>query len=114
MENIRCLIADIPQVILADIMQKLTEDNNGTEVVERVSDLNDLPLTIKNKSINVLILGMQNNVFPQICEDVLINAPELLVVGLVNDGRRAAIYMDDVGKNDITNIIGTMGRRCSK
>ena len=113
MESVRCLIADIPQVVLADIVQRLAEENTDTEVVERVSDMDDLPLIIKNKSINVLVLGMKNNVFPQVCEDVLTNEPELMVVGLVNDGRRAAIYMDDVSKSEIINIIGTMGKRGS-
>ena len=111
MESVRCLIADIPQIVLADIVQRLAEENAGVEVVDQVNDMDDLPLIIKNKSINVLIVGMQNNAIPPVCEEALNSKPELLVVGLVNDGRRAVIYMDDVSKNEIIDIIGTMGKR---
>jgi hypothetical protein len=41
-------------------------------------------------------------------------APDLPIVGLVDDGRRLAVYLNNVGKNDILQIIRTIGRNGGK
>ena len=111
MDNVRCLIADMPQLMLADIVQTMAEENECIEVIDRVSNNKDLPEIIKKKSIDVLILGLKNNQLPSICNDVLNSTSNLLVVGLVDEGRRATIYLDDIGGNEIVKIIKTLGRR---
>ena len=111
METLNCLIADIPQVVLADIVQKITEENQNIEVVERVPKIEDVPAILSRKDIDVLILGMKSNISPQICRDILNDYSDLLIVGLVDDGRQAAIYMDDIGVDEILKIITSYARR---
>ena len=36
---------------------------------------------------------------------------DLLIVGLVDDGRMASVYLDNVGSREIVNIISILGRR---
>lgn len=114
METLNCLIADIPQVVLADIVQKITEENQNIEVVERVPNIEDVPAILSRQDIDVLILGMKSNVTPQACRDIQKNYSDLLIVGLVDDGRQATIYMDDVGCNDIVQAIKTLGKLSKK
>ncbi len=111
MENLRCLIADIPQLMLADIVHRVAEANEDIEVIDRLTNIDDIPKVIKQQSIDVLILGIKNIVLPQVCSDVLDRDSNILVVGLVDDGRRAAVYIDDIGGNEIIKIIRTLGRR---
>lgn len=111
METLHCLIADIPQIVLADIVQRITEENHNIEVVKRVPNIEDVPAILNGQDIDVLILGMKSNTLPQAYKDILNNFSDLLIVGLVDDGRQAAIYMDDVGSNEIVKIIRTLGKR---
>ena len=110
METIHCLIADIPQVVLADIVQRITEENERIEVVNRVPNIEDVPVILGRQDIDVLILGMKSNVTPQACRDIQKNYSDLLIVGLVDDGRQATIYMGDVGCNEIVLAIKTLGK----
>ena len=111
MAHLRCLIADIPQLVLADIVQRVAEENEDVEVVDRLTGVDNLAEEIKKQAIDVLILGMKKNRLPQVCNEVLDTISNLLVVGLVDDGRRTAIYVDDVGSNEIMKIISILGRR---
>lgn len=111
MAHLRCLIADIPQLVLADIVQRVAEENEDVEVVDRVTGIDNLSEVVRKQAIDVLILGMKNNMLPQVCNDVMDTISDLLVVGLVDDGRRAAIYVDDVGGNEIVKIIRILGGR---
>ena len=111
METLHCLIADIPQVVLADIVQRIAEENQNIEVVKRVPNIEDVPAILSRQDIDVLILGMKSNTSPQTYKYILNNFSDLLIVGLVDDGRQAAVYMDDVGSNEIVKIISTLGKR---
>ena len=111
METLHCLMADIPQVVLADIVQRITEENYNIEVVKRVPNIEDVPAVLSRQNIDVLILGMKSNTSPRTYRDILNKFSDLLIVGLVDDGRLAVIYMDDVGSNEIVKIIRTLGKR---
>jgi len=105
MGNVRCLIANISQIVLADIVQKLAEEIDDIEVIDRISNIDDIESIVKKKSIDVLILGMKNNYLPKVCSDMLDKGSKLLVIGLVNDGRRLSVYIDNIGKNGLFKII---------
>lgn len=111
MENIRCLIADIPQQVLADIVQRITKECKTVEVVDQISGIEDLQLKVKKNSIDVLILGMKNNDLPKICNELMEQIANLMVIGLINDGRRAVVYLNDIGKNEIIHIITTLSKK---
>ena len=111
MENLRCLIANIPQTVLADIVFRMVKDSNGIEVVDRINNIEELPNTIQKLSIDVLILGMKDNALPQICTDLMDRITNLLVIGLIDDGRRLAVYVNNVGKKEIVDIIKILGKR---
>lgn len=109
MKCVRCLIADIPQQLLADIVQNIAKESGLIEVVDQVSSVADIPAVIANKPVDVLILGMKNTELPSLCVDLMNRISHLLVIGLVDDGRRLAVYLNNVGRTDILRIIRTLG-----
>lgn len=111
MENIRCIIANMPQQMLVDIVENIAKESGVTEIVDRVTNINDIPDVIARKPADLLILGMKSNELPEPCLRILNHCSDLPILGLVDDGRRLAIYLNNFGKKDILRIINTLHRR---
>lgn len=111
MQPLRCLIADIPQQVLADIVQIIAEEDNNVVVVDRISNIQELPGILSRQPVDVLILGMKNYVFPPVCINLLDQFSNLLIVGLVDDGRMAAVCINDVRSHELLDVINILGRR---
>ena len=109
MEIIRCLIADSPHFLLADIVQTLVENSNGIEVVERVSNVKEISAAIKRNTPDVVILGLKSHMLTEVCNDIINEAPGTGVIGLVDDGRRLIVYFNNVGANEVINTIKMLG-----
>ena len=105
MEILRCLIAGIPQKVLADIVQSVTQQDEKIDVVGQVSNIADVPEILDKQKVDVLILGMQGDTSHQLCEQMLKQFPDLLIVGLINDGRATVIFMGDVGSSQLVRIL---------
>jgi DNA-binding NarL/FixJ family response regulator len=110
MQSVRCLIADIPQLVLADIVRNLAEESSDIEVVDSVNSIEDIWSVIARTPVDVLILGMKNTVLPRMYVDVMQRFSNLAIVGLVDDGRQLAVYMDNVGSSDILRILRALRR----
>ncbi|HED32736.1 MAG TPA: hypothetical protein ENJ08_00770 [Gammaproteobacteria bacterium] len=52
---------------------------------------------------------MKNNILPQECIEVMDMFSKLLVIGLVDDGRRSVVYIDDVDTADLMKTIKIFG-----
>ncbi len=111
METLRCLITDIPQKLLSDIIVGITHQQENIEVVDRTVGLKDILSVLNEQAIDVLVLGLDQNCFPGNCRELLNQYPELLIVGLCDDGRHAAVYLDDVSSREIVDVIRTFGKR---
>ena len=109
MEILRCLIADIPQKVLADIVQRVTQQHGKIDVIGQVSGIDDVPAILGKEAIDVLIMGMRDNTPHQFCRDILKKFPGLLVVGLVDDGRMAVACLADVSSRELVKIITLLG-----
>jgi hypothetical protein len=110
-ETLRCLISDIPQKLLSDIVVSITQAHENIEVIDRVSDSRELDSILKQQSIDVLILGLKTNCLPEFCREILDKFSDLLILGLCDDGRLATVYLDDVSSHEIIKIIRTFGKR---
>lgn len=105
MDGVRCVIADIPQRLLADIVQNMADESGIFEVVDRVNSLSELPAVVARQPVDVLIMGMDNTMLPKLGIEIMRAVPNLPIVALVDDGRRMAVYLDNVGKNDLLRIV---------
>ena len=111
MRPLQCLIADMPQAILGDILERTAEKAGNIEVVDRISSVDQLPEALAQNSIDVLIVGMETITVPQFYSDLLHRFSNLLVVGLVDDGRSAAVFVNDISSDEITGLINLLGKR---
>ncbi|MCP4378538.1 MAG: response regulator transcription factor [bacterium] len=105
METLRCLIADIPQKILADIVQTVTQQRENIEVIEQLTNLSSLVETLRDKAVDVLILGIQKSTPRDLCLELAEQFPDLLIIALVDDGRMAVVYLSNVGSNQLVEAI---------
>ncbi len=105
MEPLRCLLADIPQKVLADIVQTLTRQDENIEVVGQMPGFDGVTGMLEQQAIDVLVMGMEKNMAQAACCQLIQKFPKLLVVGLVDDGRLAVTCMANVGKDDLLNVI---------
>lgn len=111
MEALRCLIADIPQKLLADIVHRITEEHEFIDVLDPLGADDNLALVLQQQSVDVLILGLTDPTMPQFCHDILNKFSDLLIIGLLDDGRMATVYLNNIGSLEIVKVICTLGRR---
>lgn len=107
MDNIRCLIADMSQITLADIVHHLAEDSPSIDIVNRIDSIKNIHQLIQNYTADVVILGVESDSISREHTEILDAFPGLVMVGIVGNGRRAIVIVDDVGPNELTDLIHT-------
>lgn len=110
MENIRCVIANMPQKLLRDIVENMVSESGDIEIVEQVENIHDVPSVIAGNPVDLLIMGMESNMLPESCLGIMNRSANVPILGLVDDGRRLAMYLNNVGKNDILKMVRTLRR----
>ena len=105
MKTLRCLIADMPHKLLADILHRVTQQDEKIDVVGQVSGIDDVPSILSSEKIDVLIMGMRDDATHQFCRKILQRFPDLLVVGLVNDARMAVFCIAGLGSEQLVRLI---------
>jgi len=105
MESVRCVIANIPQEILADIVQNLVAISSKIVIVGRVGSVHEVPEVLRQTSVDAVILGLDNLATPQVDLALPPQVRRLPIIGLDNDGRRLVVYVEDVGGYDLVKII---------
>ena len=114
MGNIRCIIANMPQQLLVDIVENMAEESGVIEIVERVTSIREIPTVLAQNPADLLILGMKSNQLPEPCLSIMNRSSDLPILGLVDDGRRLAIYLNNFGKNDILKVISTLHQKSAE
>lgn len=109
MKTLRCLISNIPQKLLSDIVLGTAQQQTDIEVIGDVDADSNLPALVKEKSVDLLLIGIEKNALPQAFNELLDSNPGLLIVGLVDDGRSAAIFVNDIGAGELDDVIKTFG-----
>ena len=110
MQNIRCMVADIPQMVLADIIQKIVEERPGVEIVGRVDNDNDLNRYLDEHAIDVVIHCMEETSNSALIDNILKNSPQAVSVGLQKSGRLVCVCVDDIGPEQLLNLIENVTR----
>jgi len=113
MDLIRCLIADVPQRMLCDIVKKVVEQDSSVELVGRVNTVDDIPLFIEQQSIDLLIVGIDSENLNLLYERMISVLSDVMVFGLINDGRGSLVYINDIGVDEMLGIINTYAKRVS-
>ena len=107
METIRCIISGIPESILSDIILGTAQQDPGIKVVGQINDEQELKIALAQQSIDVLILGLKHNCLPGSFRKILSEFPDLLIIGLSDDGRLASIYIENADPQGFIKVIRT-------
>lgn len=105
MSQIRCLLAGTSPGVLADIVEQVMKSHLDVEMVERVDKQEDVLPLVRQHDFNVVIIDFTPEQIPRICHDLLEEHPCMVVAGLVGDGKRLCILIDDPGPVELTEMI---------
>lgn len=106
MKKIRCVIAGVSHIMLADIMQRIAEQNLNIELINDV-EAEDLSSHVQQLGINVVMTSFDATELPKACNELLEEVPDVAVVGLVEDGRKLCICINDAGPAELIELIQT-------
>ena len=104
MENFRCVIADIAHFMLADIVQRITEQHLKVEYFNNIED-GTISALVQQNDVDVVLTSFESLELPKFCNDLLEECSDIAVVGLVEDGRRICICVDDAGPHELIELI---------
>ncbi len=108
MGNIRCLIADIPQIMLADVIRKITEKQSGIEFVELTHEGEDIPRFVKDHGVDVVILGKSALSVSGTLNGIFEASPQVIAVSILEDGNRVCFCVEDVGPKELTDLLSVV------
>lgn len=92
MENIKVLMSSRPK-LLSEVIQNLVMRQQDMEVVGEVLDPNVLMLHLRKYSVDVIIMTpLKGNGEPEICQRLLAEHPEIIIVTQSADGGWAYLY----------------------
>jgi len=105
MEKIRCLVADIPHVLLSDIIQEFFNMQPEIDVVGCVNGENNLIEFIQNNPVDVLLKGMERNENNQIFDEIFKIMPQISIVGIIDDGRRICHCVEGISPGHLLGLV---------
>ena len=105
MEKIRCLVADIPHVLLADIIQEIFNMQPEIDVVGYVNGKNNLLEFIQKNPVDVLLKGMERNDGNHLLDEIFQILPQISIVGIIDDGRRVCHCIEGVSPSTLLNLV---------
>ena len=111
MNPIRCLIADVTHCMLGDIVKRVVEEEESIELVGNTSNLSNISRIIESQSIELLIVVVNDKMLQQLHNVMSDELSGIMVIGLMEDGRRAVVYLDDIGVDDIIKMTVNYARR---
>jgi DNA-binding NarL/FixJ family response regulator len=86
--RIRVLLTGLP-VVVADALERILGLQRDMEVIGHVADPIEVLLSVMGDGADVVILGLQNEELPGIASHLLSESPQLRILALGPDGRRA-------------------------
>ncbi len=105
MRHLRVLLAEMPPLVLRDILAQITSHQPDMMVVGQDVTRSDLAAEVRRRQANVAIVGLDQLELPEICTDLLSEFPDAVVVGIAGDGRYASLNVANIGPNELINAV---------
>lgn len=90
MVRIRILLTNLPRM-LQDVLERVLADQDDMELVGYVADPIEVLLIATAREIEVVILGVEDGL-PGVASHLLEERPQLKILAVSPDGRRAFLY----------------------
>lgn len=101
MADLRVLLAPFGSRVLGEVVEHLLAGEDDVDVVGACGERGELEPMIRQTGADVVMVGMGADEVPPVCADLLGRFPDLTVIGLAQDGRRAVFATDDLGADDL-------------
>lgn len=111
MEHIRCITANVTPGMLHDIVNKVVEKDDAIELIANVYNVDDLHHLIETQTIDVLIIGVDCQHARQIYDDLIKVHTDVLVMGLIDDGHDAMVFLNNIGIDEMLELIKLFTRK---
>lgn len=105
MTQIRCLLTGTRPGVLADIVEQVMKNHLDVEMIERANSQEEVLPLVKKYDFNVVIVDIPSSGIPEHCHELLDEHPSMVIAGLVGDGKRLCILVDDPGPVELTEMI---------
>ena len=89
--RIRILLTGLPDAV-ADALELSLEPQSDMEVIGHFSDPIEVLLAATQDGADVVILGLEHDELPGIASHMLSERPQLRILAVSPDGRRAFVY----------------------
>lgn len=111
MDLIRCLVADVPQRMLGDIVKRVVEQEGSVEIVGSVNTVDDISLFVEKQSIDLLIVGIDSENVQFFYDGLVSILSDVMVFGLIDDGRGSLVYINDIGVEEMLGLINMYAKK---
>lgn len=111
MSQIRCLLAGKRPGVLADIVEQVMRNHLDVEIIERADEQENVLQLARQQNFNVTIIDFSPSDIPALCHDLLNEHPSMVIAGLVGDGKRLCILVDDPAPAELTEMIRVATKR---
>ena len=107
MLSFRCLITNIQNKLLSEVIRHTTKRNPAIEIVNNTHAHEELPVVVKDHDIDLVIMGVEEE-FSQKFNALFEAYPKVVAVALVNDGQRICVCIEDVGPDEFMSLVQTV------
>ena len=111
----RVLIAGMNDKVLQNIVQSLAHYQTNLELImddsAEETSLHDFAV---RKHADIIIFELSNTDIPKICNDLLNDLPDAVLLGIVSNGRRIiqyALHTTEMGTDELINSIMVAKKR---
>jgi DNA-binding NarL/FixJ family response regulator len=105
LERTRILLAEMPRM-LCDIIKETVNRHPDMEVVGEQPDRASLISVARATEADVVVVGLSDLELPADCAALLEAVPEIRLLGVAPDGRRAFLWRADLGARPTRTSLG--------
>jgi len=91
--QVRILLSRMPSRLSANIVEEYAGHTSGVTVVAEVDDPERLGAVIAEQQVDALYFELDQGGIPARCRELIDDFPQLVLVGLADDGRCAAVFL---------------------
>ena len=99
------ILLAVKSPLLRELLRERIENESGVEVVQQSLDPVDLLVAVGRTEADAVIQTWpENGEMPSICGHMLLEYPDLIVVGLPGDSDRAVVCRQTVAKTELPAV----------
>lgn len=100
--------------MLRNLLVGAAEDRKDIKIAPAAPNRAAVAETLRAGPADVVILRLEDSELPAVCDKLLAEFPEATLVGLARDGCRTSLYLDDIGQEELFDVLSAARRASAK